>query len=170
MNTFVPYCLRLVYENRSAISDAGHQLAGVDNERRIPVSDSLYTWWWEAIRLVPSEAGILLSIRVDFRKDSMASHQRPGSHRKTLGAPRSGRRVSLSLSEYQHRLLSYYAERFRITPQELLRGMIAWIPEQPGDKFLTILLGVTQCHTLSRDVTPKNNKTTESRNVRKTVH
>lgn len=51
-----------------------------------------------------------------------------------------------------------------------LRGIIAWIPEQPGDKFLTILLGVTQCHTLSRDVTPKNNKTTESRNVRKTVH
>lgn len=136
-------CQRLAQRGQSAVLNAGHQPVGEYKEEIVPFLDRVNRWCCCPKGLCLPKTGLFFARRDGHRKACMASTKRPAAHKKTSAAPR-GRRVVLSLSDYEYSLLCHYAGRYRLTPRELLKGSLRWIPEQPAHKFLPILLDATK--------------------------
>lgn len=143
MISFGSYCRQLAVTGQPASSEASNQLVGNNQKKRSSFQDSCTAWWRTAIRRYPSwNEDLFCPVTRTKERTAMASTKRLPDQ-KTLAAPR-GRRVSLTLTEGQYRKLSYLAGRFRLTPCELLRGMLLWLPDFPAWKFTKILLDTTK--------------------------
>ena len=140
MTLLTPYCLRLAQRGQSAVLYADHQSAGDYKEEIVPFLDRVNRWCCCLKGLCLPGTGLFFAHRDGQGKAPMAHTKRSKDHAKTSAAPRRGRRVVLYLSDDEHGALSYFAGRFRLTPQELLRGMLQWLPDQPIRKFMHILL------------------------------
>lgn len=143
MITFVPYCRWLVHRDQFANLKLDYQSTGENTEKRPTIANRVDRWCCCSRRSVPFVVVGLFVCTDRHRKACMASTKRPAAHTMTSAAPR-GRRVVLSLSDYEYSLLCHYAGRYRLTPRELLKGSLRWIPEQPAHKFLPILLDATK--------------------------
>lgn len=143
MITLTPYCLRLVEHSQSAVSKTILPIVGDTIEKTVSILDSLCAWWRQVIRVLSSRIETFFVQSTEHRKACMASTKRPAARTKTSAAL-FGRRVTLSLSEREYQSLCYHAGRFRLTPQELLKGLIPYLPDEPTYKFTRILLSTTK--------------------------